>query len=216
MKSQDKIYLELLELYKNQGIFVNLYNKIRWKLTVFEELEGFVPKEGRIIDIGCGTGLLANYLALTGPEREVIGFDISKRRIEIAEKSVGKNLKNVKFYLGDVRDFNYGKFDCIIMTDFLHHISYELQESLLKRIKNLLKNGSLTIIQEIDLKPTSKFLFAKFIDIIKNPHNKNYYRSVKNFKSLFESIGFEVRVVYPKKVLPLSNLIYICKLIDFE
>ena len=46
-----------------------------------------------VLDIGCGTGMLAEYAAsLVGPAGSVVGIDPLPLRIEIAKKRVAPNL----------------------------------------------------------------------------------------------------------------------------
>ena len=62
-------------------------------------IEAHVPTEGTILDLGCGHGVLANYLALRSPRRRVLGFDLSEHRIAIA-RSVA--LPNAEFHCQDL------------------------------------------------------------------------------------------------------------------
>ena len=70
--------------------------------------------KGRILDLGCGTGLLG--VELKSEENEIIGIDISKKMLQIAEK------KNVyaKLIQADIVDFLQKKsehFDLITAAD---------------------------------------------------------------------------------------------------
>ncbi len=60
----DRIPPELFRFYSHQGLRVSLYAYLRWRLCPFEEIESHIPKEGKIIDVGCGYGLLAKYMIL--------------------------------------------------------------------------------------------------------------------------------------------------------
>jgi len=97
----------------------------------------------RILDIGCGTGIHANYLAEKG--YLVTGIDFSEEMIDIANKN--KHF-NTEFYIGDATNFNIKiKFDIIL--SLFHVVSYQTSN---KNISNMfnhvykhLKKGGLFI-----------------------------------------------------------------------
>ena len=74
-----------------------------------EELKTFIEKElirpCRALDICCGTGTEAIYLAKKG--FEVSGIDISEKAIEIAEKKAEEEKLIVDFKTGDVLNMPY-------------------------------------------------------------------------------------------------------------
>ena len=78
----------LYQIYKDTGIFNRIYVKIKIRICPFLKLEEFVPKKGRIIDLGCGVGLFANIMALGSRERIIEASDISRRKIDVAEKTI--------------------------------------------------------------------------------------------------------------------------------
>src|SRR5579872_6724812 len=62
-------------------------------------------KEGdHVLDVGCGTGLLADHIAgIVGPQGLVLGIDPLPMRIELAKKRTRANLA---FDVGDARDLS--------------------------------------------------------------------------------------------------------------
>jgi 2-polyprenyl-3-methyl-5-hydroxy-6-metoxy-1,4-benzoquinol methylase len=70
--------------------------------------------QAKILDLGCGTGILAAELARNG--HKVTGIDISRKMIERAiMKSAG--MYNLRFQVGDMREFNSEKdLDVILCT----------------------------------------------------------------------------------------------------
>ena len=67
------------------------------------------PKRGeKILDLGCGTGYLANLIAESGAD--VTGIDSSEEMINLAKQ----NYPTLKFELMNAADFNFSqKFDAV-------------------------------------------------------------------------------------------------------
>ena len=76
----------------------------------------------RILDAGCGTGVLSRMLDEKGAE--VVGVDISEKLIEVAKNRSSLN-KNIEYFTGDMKEQSFGNFDYIIAMDSLIHYSIE-------------------------------------------------------------------------------------------
>ena len=83
------------------------------------------PKDlrgGRILDAGCGTGVLSRMLDERGAE--FVGGDIAEKLIEVAKDRSNLN-KNIEYFAGDMKEESFGNFDYIIAMDSLIHYSTE-------------------------------------------------------------------------------------------
>lgn len=195
-------------LYHNLG-YVTLFIYFRFFHAPYRLAETFVPKKGRIMDLGCGYGFFANLLGLASPEREVLGVELSAKKLQYADKE----LKNVRFINGDITRLKLKDCDAVILFHVLHHLhSYAQQQRLLKEAYNKLKKGGALIIVEIDSRPLWKFLFTVVVDAALYIGDWFYYRSEKKFVALFEKLDFKVeRVVPAHRFVPLSHKIYVCR-----
>ncbi|MCD6550125.1 glycosyltransferase [bacterium] len=80
-------------------------------------IASFIKKEEKILEPGCGTALLVNFLA---EQSSYSGFDLNKKFIEYAQKKY----KKANFYIGDILDkTSYSPTDVVVVCDVLHHIS---------------------------------------------------------------------------------------------
>ena len=109
-------------------------------------LGDFVTKDKsqNVLDYGCGSGLLVNYLQKF--YQNVEGVDASKELIEIGLK------RKLPLKLVRIEDFdewaasNISKYDLIFLFDVLEHIPVEIQfEFLQKLTKTLNPNGQILI-----------------------------------------------------------------------
>lgn len=103
----------------------------------------------RIVEIGCGLGRLAARLArrAAGPERQVIGVDLSPEMIARARRA-GEGLPGLSFLCGDflALDLGAGSFDCVISAATLHHMD---AEPAIARMNGLLTPGGRLIVHDL-------------------------------------------------------------------
>jgi len=205
MKTADSLF----SIYKNLSGKDNLYLKIRYLINPMSAIEDIVPKEGRIYDLGCGAGLLSNMMALASEKRQVTGVDLSRKKIDIAQKSLGDR-PNIEFRTADVLNFTFRNPDIIVMCDLLHHIPFQTQENLLRRLYNSLNKGGLLLIQDIDKTPFHKYIFALSVDKITSKMSTVYYRKSKNLENILKDIGFDVEIIRLDKNYPIAAVAYRC------
>jgi len=209
MRMIGKIPEGLLNLYGDDDWILSLYLRLRWRLCPFEKIEQLLPKSGRLLDLGCGYGILSNYMALKSRTREVIGIDRSVKRITVAAGSSSEK-GNPAFIRCDITELESGLVDGIVLTDFLHHIDYQNQASLLSRCRELLKEDGVLVILEVDNRPLIKYIITLLIDKILNVPDKIYYRDNGTFTKVLREAGFAVTSYAADEGLPLSDRIYVC------
>ena len=197
-------YQQLRNKYRDLGFLEYLYFIIRWRLASFEELEPLILKEGKILDFGCGSGILANLLAFTSDQRQVMGFDICEDKINQA-KMVSQDINNVVFTNQEPED----KFDVIVMQDVLHHLSRENQKSTILRLRDRLAEDGVLIIQDIDKKSFPKYLIGWLIDVLSGDRKNVFYRSKGEIINMLESSGFKVKTTREDKI---AHVIFIANL----
>lgn len=88
-----------------------------------DTLLGWLPQDlsgRRILDAGCGTGMLAVEAARRGAE--VVGIDVSPQLIEIGKERLPEDVKGrITLVAGDMLDASFGDFDHIVSMDVLIH-----------------------------------------------------------------------------------------------
>jgi SAM-dependent methyltransferase len=97
-----------------------------------------------VLDLGCGSGWLSIYLARDG--FQVTGIDLAKHAIELAQQWADQeNLKNASFQVADIADMDFAaaSFDAVVANSIFEHLTYELADQTLRRLKNVLKPGGL-------------------------------------------------------------------------
>ena len=107
----------------------------------------------RILDAGCGTGVLSRMLDERGAE--VVGVDISDKLIDVAKNRSATN-KNIEYFAGDMKEQSFGNFDYIIAMDSLIHYS---PEDTLASIVEFSKRANNSVIFTVI--PSTVFLRTK-------------------------------------------------------
>jgi len=99
-----------------------------------------IKKNTKIIDLGCGTGLLSKEIYLR-KNISIIGVDLDKNNIDIAKKQCPEN----KYYCADIKKIkNKLKADVIICSEVLEHLSNPSE--ILKKINNAIDNKGIVLI----------------------------------------------------------------------
>src|ERR1700749_1146982 len=158
------------------------YMSYQWKMTPYlnkivrEELEkdygNFVLMPGKkLLDVGCGSGWLANYFA--GRGMSVLGIDVSKEQIEAAEKlRTGENKERLNFICCDLVNWDCDdlkdEFDVVFVNAFLHHLPLVELELILNKIAFVLKSGGKVYLYEPLEYSGDKKGIVRFIDSVNN------------------------------------------------
>ena len=99
----------------------------------------------KILDVGCGGGLLSEPLSRLGAE--VFGIDASDKNIKIAQLHAKKSNLNIKYFCSSPEEFKIkNEFDVILNMEIIEHV--EDVDFFLKSCSKLLKkNGMEGIIK---------------------------------------------------------------------
>jgi cyclopropane-fatty-acyl-phospholipid synthase len=108
-----------------------------------------ISRGQRVLDIGCGWGGLALYLAEFCGAR-VTGITLSKEQHAVArERAAEKNLsENAEFQLEDYRDTR-GRFDRIVSVGMFEHVGVSFYDVFFRRCAELLTDDGIVLLHSI-------------------------------------------------------------------
>ncbi|NWO25793.1 class I SAM-dependent methyltransferase [Peptostreptococcaceae bacterium oral taxon 081] len=110
-------------------------------LKAIFEITG-IKNNMKVLDIGCGTGVLFGSLLKYAPS-EIVGVDISDKMLEIARKKYG-HFDNIKFKNMDVLELDENDFDIVYIYNAYPHIMDV--EKLKSKLKQICKSGARIVI----------------------------------------------------------------------
>lgn len=107
---------DLRDFYNNRAPYRPAEIKRHYHSLIHKYYKFFIPKNVRVLEMGCGIGdLLADVNPAYG-----VGVDISPAMIEIAEK----RHPDLKFFVGDALSYNSEEqFDYIIASDLINDLN---------------------------------------------------------------------------------------------
>tara|TARA_B100001540_G_scaffold66445_1_gene59813 strand:+ start:1762 stop:2490 length:729 start_codon:yes stop_codon:yes gene_type:complete len=110
----------------------------------------------KILDIGCGGGLIAEPMCRLGAN--VTGIDASEKNINIAKAHIKKNKLKINYKCASPENFNHKeKFDVILNLEIVEHV--EDIELFIEKSSKLLKKNGLMFIATIN-KTLKSYIFA--------------------------------------------------------
>ena len=168
------------EWWNKNGIFKILHDiqPIRIKY-IQDTLNKKKLNKLKILDVGCGGGLVSEGIAKLGAD--VTGIDFIEENIRVAKKHAKQSKLEINYIVKDFeKEKLTSKYDVIIIFEVLEHL--ENWKSFLEKIQKNLKPKGLLIASTINRNLISKFLT---IDLAENllkwiPLNThNYYKFIK-------------------------------------
>ncbi|MGC8874799.1 MAG: class I SAM-dependent methyltransferase [Chloroflexia bacterium] len=200
-------------LYGTAAPGVRAYVRLRPWILPFEAIDRSVPQRGLILDVGCGYGVLANWLALSARERFVVGIDRDVKRIVVAQRTVG-NRTNIAFLVADALRVPLEAWDGIVLTDFLHHLPRPEQDRFLVEVHRRLRPCGVLAIREVGERPRWKHLMSRLADGVLYPGDRIAYRRPSELIAFLEGLGFAVEWQPDHPGRPFCTYLYICRLRD--
>ena len=190
------------------------------KLTrdpVFEHLleSGWIPHDSRILDVGCGQGLIAALLAAEGRHGRwrYRGIDASARDIERARYAAGPAGELV---MGDLRSTAFGEADVIVMLDVLHYVEPEAQSAALRQAREALAGGGTLLLRMADAGRGLSFRITTALDLAASRMRGQRVKRLHHVplderRRELESHGFRVEVAPMSKGTPFANVLLVAR-----
>ena len=219
--------------YKHAGRFA--YYFARGKLRgdpVFQHMleQGLIGSGARVLDLGCGQGLLAALLLATGAhfqakrwpaewarpplEPKLTGIELMPADVDRARLALGSE---ALFVLGDIARTPFPQADVVVILDVLHYLPFEEQKDVLHRLHLALQPHGRLLLRIGDADGGFAFRFSNWVDRVVTRCRGHrlgslYCRNLTDWIRLLRDSGFDVKVRPMSQGTLFSNVLLIADL----
>jgi uncharacterized protein (DUF2062 family)/trans-aconitate methyltransferase len=184
--------------------------KLRYDPVYFHLLRsGLLPSAGRLLDLGCGRGILPALLLTAReqwdrgeypqgwpppPHLALHGIETNPKVVAAARQALGNE---ATIEAGDLGSAPLPQATAVLLLDVLHYLPATAQESLLARIAAALEPGGLLLIRDADAAGGGRFLATRVQERVcalarRHWRQRFHYRSAEEWRKLLQELGLEV------------------------
>jgi SAM-dependent methyltransferase len=190
---------------------------------------GLIPAQSRILDLGCGQGLLAAWLRAAHTSYQTGNWPqdwpsaaafSAYRGIELMPKDVQRAAViqdgNTVIEQGDIRTANFSKADVVVILDVLHYMNLPAQNDVLRRVRAALGDGGRFIMRVGDAAAGVPFGFSYYIDIVVaaargRKLERLHCRTLKQWTTALMDLGFTLETVPMSQGTPFANVLLVAQ-----
>ncbi|GAP37297.1 class I SAM-dependent methyltransferase [Piscinibacter sakaiensis] len=191
---------------------------------------GDLPARARIVDIGCGQGLLASLLAAVDAAAaagrwpaawppapvgaRVHGIELMARDVARARAALGALPEPPQFVCADMREAPLPRCDAVVILDVLHYVDHAAQAALLRRVHAALVPGGRLLLRVGDQDARRGFAVSQWVDRVVTAVRGHrvpptWGRPLRDWTALLEGLGFRVAAVPMSAGTPFANVLLV-------
>jgi len=194
-QSADAIDISLAAVTSTLARHIPLY---RWRRPIYQTAllrslrKAWQPHHRALLDIGGGTGIMAQSIKDLFSLDRVVSVDIENRYL------AGLNIET-RIYDGRTLPFSDASFDCVLMCNVLHHVPREIRASLLNECGRVAATGTVYIKDHVAESPLDHLRLTT-LDLLGNvPFSgmlEASYLEASDWRMLAEEAGFRIDSQY--------------------
>lgn len=194
---------------------------------------GDLPAAARVLDIGCGQGLVASLLhACSGLQRSghwpaawpVRASAVAYTGIELMPKDVARAVAALsglplepRFICADMCTAALPPCDLVVILDVLHYVDHAAQEAVLRRARAALQGQGRLLLRVGDAASERGFAISQWVDrvvTVARGHRvpPTFSRTLAQWKQLLQGMGFTVHAVPQSQGTPFANVLLVADL----
>jgi SAM-dependent methyltransferase len=186
---------------------------------------GLLPERGRLLDLGCGQGLLLALLSAARRQYargewprgwpapssnfQMQGIELDRGRAETACRALGPG---VEIDCCDIRRAPFPACSLVVMNGVLLYLDEAEQIRVLQKAVDALRPGGLLLLREADAGAGLRFHITQWTDRLIAANRgrfwrKLHYRAAPGWISALEKLGLAVHVQPMRQGTPFSNIL---------
>lgn len=222
--------------YRSAGRFA--WHFARGKLgrdPVFQAMlrRGLLPARARVLDLGCGQGLLASLLAAVEHhhrdegwpsdwaqppvQARYTGIELMPRDVERARAAFASSGFEASVLCGDIREISLPASDVVVILDVLHYFPHHAQAELLERVRGVLAPAGRLLLRIGDAADRRRFHISQWVDrtvtrVRGHRVTPTFCRPLADWGQLLEGLDFRVQALPMSQGTPFANVLLVADL----
>jgi len=200
--------------------------KLRYDPVFFMLLRrGLLPGHGRLLDVGCGQGMLLSLLIAAGEQYrtgdwprdwavppldlDLNGLDLRPDRVRAARRALEGR---AHIELCDAREAAFPRCTAIVMLDLMHYLREEQQDRLLEKAAAAVDPGGVLLLREADASAGLAFEVTRLSERVAAAARGEFgplcYRRASRWAAALEGLGLSVTAEPMSQGTPFANVLF--------
>lgn len=188
---------------------------------------GVLPSGGRLLDLGCGRGILLSLLQTARaqfdrgvypedwappPVLELHGIEGRPKDAAAARLALHDEANEAVIETADLREAEFPPSRIVLLLDVLHYLPAAAQEELLARAARALEPGGLLLLRDANAAGGWRFTATRLQERLASLARRHFrqrfhYRSLAEWRGLLETLGLEVETEPMSEGTPYANVL---------
>lgn len=203
---------------------------------------GLLPDQARVLDLGCGQGLLASWLTAARAHYEASlkpgqpgapawpsdwpaaprlqayhGIELMASDVGRANAALGPLKLPAHFTCGDICEVPFEPCDAVVILDVLHYIDIAAQDAVLARVRDALAPKGVLLLRIGDAAGGLPFKISNWVDHVvtfARGHRlpRLYCRTLSQWQAALAQLGFQVKTMPMHEGTPFANILLVAQL----
>jgi SAM-dependent methyltransferase len=195
---------------------------------------GDLSARQRVLDIGCGQGLMASLLQSCldlqrnglwpsgWPQGPAVvaytGIELMQRDVQRAERALHGSPLQPRFVCADMCGAPLPACDLVVILDVLHYVDHKAQDAVLQRVRDALQPDGRLLLRVGDAANRRRFLISQWVDhavTLIRGHRvpPTWGRPLPDWVALLQGLGFSTAALPMSQGTPFANVLLVADVV---